>query len=185
MQVLIATAIIFASAVTGSNSSNELAWSSNYGQAKSEAKAAQRPLLIVMEDPSKPETRLDQQASDSELLQKYQLCRIDVTTEYGKKVAKAFNATEFPYTACTDKTASFITFRGAGKMSVEGWKSVLKDHADGAVASAASHTTYKPVFENRTIEYQPSQAVPSYSLPSYMDPTSPSYCPNCVRGQYR
>ena len=184
MQVLIATAVIFASAVTGSN---DLSWSTNYGKAKTEAKTAERPLLIVMEDPSKPETRLNETeftsaGRNAELLKKYQLCRIDVTTEYGRKVAEAFKASEFPYTACTDKTASFITYRGAGQMTSESWESVLSAHSDGAMTTSEVHQTYRPVFEQQS---PIKSATPVYTIPSYQDPYSPNYCPNCVRSQYR
>jgi hypothetical protein len=111
-------------------------WISDYGQALQSAQSAQRPLLVVLEKPMEPQSRIEQAsfASDpvqAELLSPYLLCRVDVTTPYGSKVAAAFGATEFPQTVITDKSASKIIFRKAGRLTNSEWTSTLISHKDG------------------------------------------------------
>lgn len=166
MQLLFLAA--FASANLAVSATGDLEWTTHYAQAKKSAAEHHRPLLVVLEDPNDPESKFDEaqmvnDESNRELAGKFELCRVDVTTEYGKRVAKAFGANELPYTAITDKSAKFITFRKAGKMNAEQWASTMSETKDGA-------TTVTPV-ENTTIDWSLIPAQP--------------YCPNCVNSQYR
>ena len=65
------------------------------------------------------------------LLAPYELCRVDVTTEYGKRVAAAFKVSEFPYTAIIDRTASVILYRKTGRFDTAQWASTLIHYQNG------------------------------------------------------
>ncbi len=161
MQVLFVAVIAIASFAVSTTS--ELKWSNHYAQAKTSAAQQQRPLLVVLENSTDPAGKLDQErlSSQADLLKQYELCRMDVNTAYGKKVAAAFGATDFPFTAITDKSAKFITYRGDGNLSTEQLQQVLT-----------------PVSAQRV---QTSKIITDW--PTSSTPGS-SYCPSCVRNQY-
>ena len=84
----------------------------------------QRPLLVVLDVPSDPKSaaepkQLAEEGDYADVLQSYQLCRVDVSSQYGKKVAKAFGANEFPFRAIIDKTGKVILCKKLGKLSGE------------------------------------------------------------------
>ena len=125
-------------ATTGGQS---LEWSPHYANAKSQAAVEQRPLLVVVEDSASPNGRfaVDQLASQKshvDLLKNYRLCRMDINTTYGRRVADAFNADTFPMTVITDKTTQYITFRAHGSMNPELWQRTLASRAAGTNASS-------------------------------------------------
>lgn len=126
----LAPGLLFLIAGVTGNADGNVDWSTDYGQAKKVAKEVRQPMLIVMEDPAKPEDTFDESKLTSAVekgkLDKYLLCKVDVSTAYGKKVADAFQAKDFPYAAITDKTASYIAFRGAGQMSQNEWKKAIE-----------------------------------------------------------
>ncbi len=154
----------------------DLEWSSHYAQAKSAAATAQKPLLVVLENPSEPKRRFDEEklASKEEhqkLLKNFELCRVDVTTPYGKRVAEALGATELPYTAITDKTAKYITYRGAGQVSAENWTKTLNERKNGErILAPVQSSTSQNWAEPMTFEWPTAPAQPS--------------CPSCVRNSY-
>jgi len=116
------------------------AWRNDYRIAVQAARLAQRPLLIVIENPNETDQRLDgidDEARFADLLSSYELCRVDVTTEYGKKVAQSYGATQFPYTAITDNSCRSVVFRGAGKFSPDIWERTLNRYRD---TRALSHS---------------------------------------------
>ena len=176
MQVLLMAAMATANlAVTATS---ELEWSNHYANAKVQAASEHRPLLVVLEDSANPQGRFDERSlasrdSQVELLQHYRLCRMDVTTDYGKRVASAFGAKQFPFTAITDKSAQYITFQVNGAMSAEQWEQTLASRREGNVV-----TTSQPA-EGRVEAFKIITESPSNG--SY---SAPSYCPNCVRNQY-
>ena len=67
----------------------------------------------------------------AELLKSYRLCRVDVSTEYGKKVAEAFGATQFPHTAIIDKTGASVLFKKSGQIAGDQWQSTLTKFEKG------------------------------------------------------
>ena len=70
---------------------------------------------------------------------------MDVTTEYGQKVAKAFNAKSFPHVAIIDKTGSSVIFSKTGKIEATEWEKALTLHRNGErVVRTVSQVTYKP-----------------------------------------
>jgi hypothetical protein len=126
--------LMVASGVVGG--SPELAWHDDYAVALREARAADRPLLIVLERRERA-TRSVGTASyrgeltQQELLANYELCHIDVSTDYGKTIAAAFNATEFPYTAITDRNVKLLIYRKAGRLSTDEWNATLAAYRNG------------------------------------------------------
>lgn len=110
-------------------------WLSDYGVALRQAKLERLPLLVVLENPA-ADASVVQVGSSSEivetpLLSNYKLCRIDVSTPYGKKVAQAFEVHSFPHTVIIDKTASVQIFKKTGALTAEQWQDALAGHKQG------------------------------------------------------
>ncbi len=75
-------------------------WQADYGKALAATKNDQRPLLVVLDNPADPAATFDAkllaaEGEQADLLKSYRLCRVDVSTEYGQKVAEAFGAKQF------------------------------------------------------------------------------------------
>jgi hypothetical protein len=108
-------------------------WETSYGKALEETRSGQDPLLVVLDKPNSKSARLepallseDKATTDSsKLLKPYRLCHVDVTTEYGQKVAKVFNAKEFPHVAIIDKTGSMVIFKRTGQIDSAEWEKIL------------------------------------------------------------
>ena len=125
---LMLCSIVASSVTTTGGSTEHLPWQSHYGQAKRNAQAAKRPLVVVIENSD------NIQLKDSEIAgeprkklasRQYELVRVDARTDYGRRVAKAFGAQEFPYIAVTDKVSKRIVFRKAGQMTQADWTLAL------------------------------------------------------------
>jgi hypothetical protein len=146
-------------------------WETSYGKALEASRAADEPLLIVLDKPSNDEARLapellsegKTEGAENALLKPYQLCHVDVSTAYGKKVAKAFHAKDFPHVAIIDKTGKTVIFTKTGDIKADEWQRILTRHKSGdkSLAKSVSRTTYKPINE-----------------------TSRPYCPNCQRNSF-
>ena len=114
-------------------------WETSYGKALEETRSGQDPLLVVLDKPNSKEARIepallseDKATTDnSKLLKPYRLCHVDVTTEYGQKVAKVFNAKEFPHVAIIDKTGSMVIFKKTGQIDSAEWQKILTSHKSG------------------------------------------------------
>ena len=120
----------------------KLRWNDDYGNAKQAAQSSERPMVVVLENPENTGQRLDTDKlgdlnRDRLRSKQYELCRINVNTAYGKLVADAFGANQFPYTAVTDDKSKRIVFRKAGQMSQLDWTHAL---AKGAVQLSAGDT---------------------------------------------
>lgn len=122
----------------------DLNWSNHYGTARKQAIASGKPLLVVIENrdplalPSAPTIEQISWTSPQvspELLVKFELCRIDASTEYGRRVARAFNANKLPLTAIIDKTGEWMVYVKAGDMNTSELNDVLAEWQQG-VASA-------------------------------------------------
>ena len=139
-------AAALAISTTVSATTSPVAWQSDYGKALRATRSDDRPLLVVLElsaatppemspialtnDPDTDEQPTVNDIKD-ELLRPYQLCRVDVSTDYGRKVAKAFGVTEFPHTAIIDRTGSVIIFAKTGELTASEWESTLASHKEG------------------------------------------------------
>jgi len=144
-------------------------WDSSYGKALEATRAGQDPLLVVLDKPSSDEARIepallsenDASGDNSKLLTPYRLCHVDVSTEYGQEVAKAFHAKDFPHVAIIDKTGSVVIFKKSGQIKQDEWSKILSSYKSGD-REAVAHMTMKPV----------------------SDGAAKPFCPNCQRQQY-
>jgi hypothetical protein len=66
------------------------------------------------------------------------LCRVDVTTDYGKRVADAFKVKQCPFTAIIDKTGQKIIYRKSGQLDDSEWVTALDTHKRGESRTASS-----------------------------------------------
>ena len=114
-------------------------WEHSYGKALEETRAGQDPLLVVLDKPNSDDSRIapallseDNASGDTtKLLSPYRLCHVDVTTDYGQKVAKAFHATEFPQVTIIDKTGSVVIYKKSGQIDQDEWNKMLASHKSG------------------------------------------------------
>lgn len=65
------------------------------------------------------------------LLWHYDLCRVDISSSYGKKIAQVFHATQFPQTTIIDRTGSVIIYQRVGHLTTEDWVTALISHKRG------------------------------------------------------
>jgi hypothetical protein len=152
-------------------------WESDYGKALSATRAGNSPLLVVLDEPKSQGARIEPallsetgvQGNEFNLLRPYRLCHVDVTTQYGRKVAKAFGANRFPHVAIIDKTGSLVIFKRSGLINATEWEQALVQHRNGE--RPRPHTVAK-------VSYQPSTPV------IYSSPFPTSSCPNCQRNSF-
>lgn len=152
---------------TAGVSADAVQWQSDYGKALAASRADARPLLIVLDNPSDPKSAVEEdqlaaKGAQEELLGAYECCHVDVTTEYGKKVADAFKADEFPFAAIIDKTGSVVLHKTAGKVSDQKWQETLATYKAGERKTKALQTSYFRGGVSTSVQ-------------------SPSYCPSCQR----
>ncbi len=151
-------------------------WDSDYGRARAHAQSIHKPLLVILDKPGDARHRIEpvrlvkeQPTSESaDLLDAYELCHVDISTEYGQKVAQAFKAEEMPYMAILDKTGRKIVYQHAGPLTGAEWQTALAAHQRGELpqASPAAHV----VPTNHSYLQQP---IGLYA---------PSGCTSCQRG---
>jgi hypothetical protein len=161
-----ATVIAFSTLGVSTESAD---WQSDYGKALEATRADAKPLLIVLDDPSNPaaaaeEDQLTAEGKQEELLNSYERCHVDVSTAYGKKVADAFQAKQFPFAAIIDKTGSVVLCKKAGKVSDAEWQETLATYQSGERSIKAMQTSFFRGTNEVTSSVQ-----------------SPSYCPSCQR----
>lgn len=168
----IATAVLAVGFLAASPQSRM--WEASYGKALEASRAESSPLLVVLDNPNSKESRIEptllslDAAGDTHagLLRPYRLCHVDVTTDYGQKVAKAFQAKNFPHVAIIDKTGSSVIFRKTGKITAAEWQQLLTRHRNGDRTTAMSHVSYK------------------LDSSSVSAPNGGSYCPSCQRHSF-
>ncbi|HMO87352.1 MAG TPA: hypothetical protein PKC18_20775 [Lacipirellulaceae bacterium] len=144
-------------------------WQSDYGQALAATRSDQRPLLVVLDIPAKPDAALDENllaidGEQAELLAAYELCHVDASTEYGQKVAEAFGATQFPHTAIIDRTGAVVIFKQSGRIGSGQWVETLARYKSGQ----------RPVTSTSFFRGGPA-------LPGAESLSNPAYCPACQR----
>ena len=165
-----ASALLVASLLTvpSQSSTSGGRWESDYGRALAKTRSAQKPLLIILDNPRDAEHRIEpvrllkEQSADTHsaaLLEPYELCHVDASTEYGRRVAQVFKAQTLPYMAIIDKTGRKIIYRDSGRITEGEWQTALTTHASGEI----------------------TRVVPAgYSLLNQQQGFyDPSYCPSC------
>lgn len=114
-------------------------WEGSYGKALEATRSGQDPLLVVLDKPNSKEARIEPAllsedkagGETSKLLRPYRLCHVDVTTDYGQKVAEAFHAKEFPHVAIIDKTGSMVIYKKTGQIDSAEWQKILTSNKSG------------------------------------------------------
>ena len=171
----LATATLAISLLTSTPQPPE--WQSDYGKALEATRAGEQPLLVVLDEPKNEAEHLSPaylsegkiEGREFELLQPYRLCHVDVSTDYGKKVAEAFDAKKFPFTAIIDKTGSVVIFAKSGQIAADDWAKTLKKFESGdRPSSKAKHVSYKVM------------ADPDSSAPAAANPAN---CQSCQRNK--
>jgi hypothetical protein len=122
-------------------------WQGDYTKALAATRQDDRPLLVVLDVPSDPKAAVETEQFEIEgeqgkLLESYQLCHVDASTKYGKKVADAFRATQFPFTAIIDKTGSVVLLKKSGQVSNDEWQETLAKYQKGEQSTKTYTTSY-------------------------------------------
>jgi hypothetical protein len=172
-------ALCLVTAVSGGQRTGEDRWTTNYAQALRAARENHKPLLVVIENPADAQQRVDAAQLESDparkaLLERYQLCRVDATTPYGQKVAKAFGADDLPFTAVSDDDTQVLLFQKAGEMSRQDWAQALRTRT--ATTTAVQAAAAPQILQGAPVFYDSGSAVPFGS--TYF----PSSCPSCNMG---
>jgi len=151
-------AVVFAAS---SLSAGESAWMENYEQSLKFASGVSRPLLVVFD---RSGTQLhpvsfvhdnEVESSKMELLEKYVVCRIDVDTEYGDRIAGAFEVSEFPHALIIDSKDKRILHQKKGKLSDREWTTMLTKFQ--GVEPAQDQSVEPARTRQPTAIYQPAQ----------------------------
>ncbi len=152
-------------------------WQSDYGDALAETRSNVEPLLVVLDMPQSADARIEPallseglgDPEATEQLKGYNLCHVDVSTKYGKKLASVFKATSFPHVAIIDKSGSVVIFKNSGKMSKSEWTTTLASYRNGDRRAA------------RRISYKLNGDAAEGTTPAYRNN---SYCPSCQRNSF-
>jgi len=181
-------------------------WQADYGKALEATRNNDRPLLVVLDDSTKTEAQVAEEllkatGENADLLAAYQLCHVDVSTDYGQKVAAKFGATKFPHTSIIDKTGKVILYKNRGDIAEHQWENALSTYKNGLRLASTSqpYTTHfrgdtsrgdtssvDTSYQQPVINSPPVSETPAASFtPSYQMNTpaisSPGYCPSCQR----
>lgn len=149
---MIRVLVIVVANVVGASSG--LDWTNDYSEALSNARCEGRPMLVVLENREKAKQRAGSIFHvEPKLLTQFEICRVDVGSDYGKKVADRFSPSELPYTVITDPECEQIVFRGVGERTIGQWTETLEVHTDedeGAIDSGTdidpeSNSSAKPI----------------------------------------
>jgi hypothetical protein len=132
-------AVFLAVALGASQAAAAEPWHATYASAYRAGKAAGRPVLVVLDDPAQAGARIDQvshrtalpSAAEAALLANYELCHVDVATEYGKAVARSFGAYQFPYVAITDRKVQVLLTEHSGRFADDEWLATLAKYRRG------------------------------------------------------
>jgi hypothetical protein len=155
-------------------------WESDYSKALQQTRQDNRPLLMVIDQPGVAEQSLTGELLSDGVggaLADYDLCHVDATTKYGKKVAAAFKAAKFPYVAVIDKDGKVILHQHSGKLTSSQWSEMVAKYRNGE--RPVQHVVAKPVVKTTPV----STAMPSYdSYQQYMPSSPRPYCAKCQRG---
>ena len=156
-------------------------WYDSYGQAKAEAEKTNQKLLIVLcvGDECLWLQRRIEQTNEKEP-EDMVFCKVDVTTEYGLKVAKVFNAQKFPITYVTDPGAQILVKKEEGWLTSPSWGKLI--------GRTVANKTYATVGVDDNGDLQVTTEQPyqdrQFNLNTY-DPHASSGCANgrCQKNQ--
>ncbi|MEQ8210197.1 MAG: hypothetical protein RH917_10230 [Lacipirellulaceae bacterium] len=187
MSVLAAATLALSAVVAAPGDAAD--WQTDYGKALSATRADDRPLLVVLDDSTKTDAQVDEallegKGMNDDLLAAYQLCHVDVSTDYGKKVAKVFGATELPHTTIIDKTGQKILYKNRGDIDANQWKLALNTYKKGELVRQMTqpYTTYFRGEVSTPVQSSSNYVQPATTIPMSTPAVStPGYCPSCQR----
>ena len=109
-------------------------------------------MLVVLDKPGDSDESINESAvlrapSQQKMLEKYELCRVDVTTRKGKRVAEVFGATSFPFMAVTDKSCAVLVSRTVGNQTPESWTRILLASQTVPVAERMTRRAAQPRYQ--------------------------------------
>jgi hypothetical protein len=107
-------------------------WNSDYARAVRVARSQHQPLVVILEDRSQEQRTASvlDHPMVKQTLRDCSVCRLDVRTRTGARLASQLNARDFPYTVVSDRSARTIVFRGAGEFNKDTWLGLLEDVID-------------------------------------------------------
>lgn len=105
-------------------------WHNNYRTARHEAAVWDMPLLLIFDSPDTPHRHAVTSAGptnhqETKLLAKYVRCHIDVSSEYGAKVAAIYKVATLPHTVIIEHTGKYQVFVHRGPMNDAQWIGAL------------------------------------------------------------
>ena len=128
MNALVAGFLVTISSMAASNETP--IWNSDYGVALEATKAADQPLLVLIDKPAdmgadSGEAVLHPSGELQQLLADYTLCYVDANSEYGRRVADVFRAEQFPFAAVIDSDGRKILSKWTGTRTSDQWIETL------------------------------------------------------------
>lgn len=176
--------VSFAAALTTASTpeaTSELAWQADYGVALEQCRTEERPLLVVLDDPSNEAKRVQPELlKNGEILNDYELCHIDISTEYGQRVAEVFRVKSFPHVAIIDRSGDVILNRMSGPITEGNWKSTLDRFKQGLRKSNSQrYRVSKPIVSNPIVSNAVGTVNSIYSYPTQNVGVERPYCPSC------
>ncbi|MDA0661186.1 MAG: hypothetical protein O3C60_20485, partial [Planctomycetota bacterium] len=132
----------------GGEQAASLAWSGDYGKALAMARASGKPLIVLIEKSDDPSHSVDVaktfSAGDQEgVTAKFELCRVDASTQYGQELAKSFGVYQFPFTAVSTRDGTRIAYRRQGP--------ITSDQLRSALATVQNHTVLRPSLDAENV----------------------------------
>lgn len=149
------------------------AWSGDYGKALAMARASRKPLIVLIEKTEDPNQCVDVAETfgageHEDVTVKFELCRVNASTQYGQELAKSFGVYQFPFTAISTRDGMRIAYRRQGP--------ITSDQFQAALGTVQSHTVLRPSLD-------PESALApwdgSASAGRINSPVVPGNCPNC------
>lgn len=182
----VATAVV-TSSPDAADTAMQQEWRSDYGQALEATRTNERPLLVVIDRQDDEKLSESALADSAETLAKYNLCRVDASTPYGKEVASSFKAAEFPFLAIIDKSGSVILRKEAGDAGIAQWKNAVEENQLGLRQAPVAHTVaYRGETSTPAVSATPATETVIEGFSTGMPVSSPAvaspgYCPACQR----
>ena len=130
------SALVLFSALSGGTRESTIY--DDYKQAWRAGRAQGLPVLVILNPGSEADSRsvdtdlLRRTGQRRELLGKYVVAVIDVSTREGQAVHKRFQSPQLPRVSVLDKQQKWQVYRTSQSLSAEDWNLVLEKHQKGA-----------------------------------------------------
>jgi hypothetical protein len=144
MQWIFGAALLAAIPVSESRDVVETPHHVSYTTGYQAARAAQRPILLVLNPKAgSPDGAVTLEAlcktrQRRELLKNYVVVIVDTGTQHGQLVRESFGARQLPYVAVIDKRQQKLIYRTSDALQGQQWTWVLETYRTGEQAANAS-----------------------------------------------